>query len=233
MAKQLASVGSTGSRLFRTLCRLGVEPILAHDCVEETRQMAASNTVAQIEALKADTAARVERQGRLLGEKIDRCAAVLNDKIDRCTAVLNDKIDRKTAALDERTAALCEKIDKNTAALWEKIDKNTAALNEKIEQNAAAHTDKIERLGERIEQLLLERSKEHAQAIASQKKLAWTLVVGALTAILGLTGALILQMREGTVIVQAPPAIEAAPSQDSTPPTIDDVEPLAPESEEP
>lgn len=114
--------------LFRALRKAPVEAETAYEAVEEVRDMAGQNVVAELRAHS------------------DRRYAELNARIERSETELRTHNDRNYAELRAR-------IDSNYAELRAHSDRNYAELSARIDSNHAELSARIDTLADRIDTL--------------------------------------------------------------------------------
>ncbi len=114
--------------LFRALRNADVEAESAYEAVEEVRDMAGHNVVAELNARidrsEAELGARIDRSETELGARIDRSETELGARIDHSETELGARID----ALGSRVDALAARIDTLQKVLWPLVIAISAAL---------------------------------------------------------------------------------------------------------
>ena len=98
------------SAIFRALRSVNVDPELAYEAVEEARDMAGHNIIAE------------------LGSRIDRTETELGSRIDRTETELGARIDRFQTELGARIDALADRVDTLQKVLWPLVIAISVAL---------------------------------------------------------------------------------------------------------
>lgn len=142
--------------LFRALRNAPVDAETAYEAIEEIRDMAGQNVVAELRA-------HSDRRYAELRAHSDSNYAELRARIDSNYAELNARIDNNHAELNAR-------IDSNHAELSARIDNNYAELRAHSDRNYAELSARIDTLADRIDTL---------------QKLLWPLVIAVSVALLG------------------------------------------------
>ena len=118
--------------LFRALRKAPVEAETAYEAVEEVRDMAGQNVVAELRAHSdrryAELNARIERSETELRTHNDRNYAELRARIDSNYAELRAHSDRNYAELSARIDTLADRIDTLQKLLWPLVIAVSVAL---------------------------------------------------------------------------------------------------------
>ena len=153
--------------LFRALRNAPVDAETAYEAIEEIRDMAGQNVVAELRAHSdrryAELRAHSDSNYAELRAHSDSNYAELRARIDSNYAELNARIDNNHAELNAR-------IDSNHAELSARIDNNYAELRAHSDRNYAELSARIDTLADRIDTL---------------QKLLWPLVIAVSVALLG------------------------------------------------
>ena len=131
------------SAIFRALRSVNVDPELAYEAVEEARDMAGHNIIAElgsridrtetelgsrIDHTETELGARIDRTETELGSRIDRTETELGARIDRFQTELGARIDRFQTELGARIDALADRVDTLQKVLWPLVIAISVAL---------------------------------------------------------------------------------------------------------
>ena len=131
------------SAIFRALRSVNVDPELAYEAVEEARDMAGHNIIAElgsridrtetelgsrIDRTETELGARIDRTETELGARIDRFQTELGARIDHTETELGARIDRFQTELGTRIDALADRVDTLQKVLWPLVIAISVAL---------------------------------------------------------------------------------------------------------
>ena len=120
------------SAIFRALRSVNVDPELAYEAVEEARDMAGHNIIAElgsrIDRTETELGSRIDHTETELGARIDRSETELGSRIDRFQTELGARIDRFQTELGARIDALADRVDTLQKVLWPLVIAISVAL---------------------------------------------------------------------------------------------------------
>ena len=156
------------SAIFRALRSVNVDPELAYEAVEEARDMAGHNIIAEL-------GSRIDRTETELGSRIDHTETELGARIDHTETELGARIDRSETELGSR-------IDRTETELGARIDRFQTELGARIDRFQTELGARIDALADRVDTL---------------QKVLWPLVIAISVALLSAVGGGLFALFQG------------------------------------